>query len=401
MHHADFKLSLHFKKYKECDQGGLSEHCCHPLILASTCTANSSRTSSPHAHAQHPPAYPAPPHLHMATQEKFEEAVPEYDSAVELLGGLAGGLAAHRRRAAELDFKRANALQLVDKPGDALSAIRSAKAHLQAHLNELNIKLAASSSKAGSGGAAAAAAGDASGAAAFAAFASVLSSYSKPAGPQQDEATTTAAATKDKAAAEADAEVARALAKLQQEAAEIREVIEGIDDKIDELTAAEEAHASMKEQLRATFAMAAGVGGPDAADGEAAAADAAGGAGSSAAAAAGTVESVGFAAPTLAVSAPVKDMGVIGKGKRVAPVPVAPAAAAPAAGDAAADGEAAGQGVSKKRQLSDLASSDQENGGEAAAAAGAAGDGAASKAAPTAGSAPEQQPDAFSKKARA
>jgi hypothetical protein len=64
-------------------------------------------------------------------QEKFEEAVPEYSSAVELLGSLQGGLAAHRRRAAELDFKRANALQLVDKPGDALAAIRSAKAHLQ------------------------------------------------------------------------------------------------------------------------------------------------------------------------------------------------------------------------------------------------------------------------------
>jgi hypothetical protein len=64
-------------------------------------------------------------------QEKFEEAVPEYNSAVELLRSLEGGLAAHRRRAAELDFKRANALQLIDKPGDALAAIRSAKAHLQ------------------------------------------------------------------------------------------------------------------------------------------------------------------------------------------------------------------------------------------------------------------------------
>jgi hypothetical protein len=69
--------------------------------------------------------------LPLRLQEKFEEAVPEYNSAVELLRSLEGGLAAHRRRAAELDFKRANALQLIDKPGDALSAIRSAKAHLQ------------------------------------------------------------------------------------------------------------------------------------------------------------------------------------------------------------------------------------------------------------------------------
>jgi hypothetical protein len=57
--------------------------------------------------------------------------VPEYNSAAELLGTLEGGLAAHRRRAAELDFKRANALQLSDKPGEALAAIRNAKAHLQ------------------------------------------------------------------------------------------------------------------------------------------------------------------------------------------------------------------------------------------------------------------------------
>jgi hypothetical protein len=74
-----------------------------------------------------PPFQPPATHL----QEKFEEAAPEYTAAIELLSSLEGGLAARRRRAAEVDFKRANALQLSDKPGEALSAIRSAKAHLQ------------------------------------------------------------------------------------------------------------------------------------------------------------------------------------------------------------------------------------------------------------------------------
>lgn len=123
-----------------------------------------------------------------------------------------------------------------------------------------------------------------------------------------------------------------------------------MSDRVDELNAAVEAHEDMKETIRKTFAMAAAGQGSDAA--------AADGAGSSAGTVAGPVETVGFG-PAPVQAGPVQDMGVIGKGKRVAPVPVA-AAAAPTAGDADAG---------KKRPLSDVSNSDQETAAATAAAA--------------------------------
>lgn len=191
---------------------------------------------------------------------------------------------------------------------------------MQARLNELNDKLA---SKAGSS-----TIGDAAGAAAFAAFASILSSYKPP----------EAEVPKD---VQQTAEEAAADAAVQQEVAELRSVIDSMSDRIDELNAAIEAHEDMKESIRKTFAMVSA--------GQQGSGTAVDGAGSSAAATAGPVETVGFG-PAPVQAGPIQDMGVIGKGKRVAPVPVAAAAAAPAV-----DAEGC-----KKRPLSDVSNSDKE-----------------------------------------
>lgn len=303
--------------------------------------------------------------------------MPEYNTALELLAQLEGGLQAHKRRAAELDFKKATALQLTDQPAEALDAMHSAKAHLQARLNEVNVELGKSGA-AGSSGAAAAAAGDAAGAAAFAAFAAVLTGYSKPAEKEDGSEAAAAAGTTE------DADKAAAVAKQQQEVADLRSLIDSMNDRIDELKAAVEEHTSMREQLRKTFEMVAAGKGGEEASGEGGSSSTAA-ASAAAPAAGGAVESVGFAAPTMQ-SGPVRDMGVIGKGKRVAPVPVAPTAAAAVAGEE--NGEAG-----KKRPLSDLVSSDQENSNDAAGGSAAAGKPSPAVAA--------QQPDALPKKARA
>eukprot|EP00878_Enallax_costatus_P001837 GHUV01001995.1.p1 GENE.GHUV01001995.1~~GHUV01001995.1.p1 ORF type:complete len:566 (+),score=283.94 GHUV01001995.1:59-1756(+) len=253
----------------------------------------------------------------LAEQEKFEEGVQEFTTALEMLAKVEGGLSAVQRRAAELEFKKSTALQLSDQPAEALKAIHSAKAHLQARLNELTSQLA---SKAGATGASS----DAAGAAAFAAFASVLSSY-KPADPDT---------SKDSSQAAADA-------ALQQEVADLRSVIESMGDRIDELNAAVEAHEDMRETIRKTFAaVASGQG----SGGAAAAADG-GGSSDAAPADAGPTETIGFGSAPVPAG-PVQDIGVIGKGKRAAPVPVADAAAV-------AD-------VNKKRALLDVSNSDPE-----------------------------------------
>lgn len=211
---------------------------------------------------------------------------------------------------------------------------------VQARLNELNSQLASKS------GGSSSTAADAAGAAAFAAFASVLTSY-KP-GDSADAKDTTNTA-----------EEAAADARLQQENADLRSVIESMNDRIDELTAAVDAHEDMKETIKKAFAMAsAGQGGP----GDKAGADGAGSSGAAAAAAAGPVETIGFG-PAPANAGPVSDMGVIGKGKRVAPVPVATSDAAPSA--AAADGTDAAEPEAaegnKKRPLSDVYNTDQQS----------------------------------------
>lgn len=98
--------------------------------------------------------------------------------------------ALHSSRAAELEFKKATALQLLDSPAEALAAMQSAKAHLSTHLASVNADIA----KAGSSGA------DVSGAVASAAFASILGGYASSA---------PAAADADASAGKESAELAK------------------------------------------------------------------------------------------------------------------------------------------------------------------------------------------------
>lgn len=291
-------------------------------------------------------------------------------------------------RAAELDFKKATALQLLDAPAEALAAMQSAKAHLAAHLETVDAEV----TRAGSSGA------DVSGAVASAAFASILSGYAAPAAP---------AAAPDAAASE---DSKARVAKLHQEAADLRGTIDSINDRIEELSAAVQEHISMKEQLANIFKAVAAEGGGGDGSSEPVAAGSSGGGG------AGVTETIGFGVPagsSKAAAGEVKDIGVIGRGRRVAPTPMqvetpaAPAAAAsaPAAAEAGAEGSKqaapdqaaapAGGEVGKKRALSDLSSSDQEAAAEGAR--GASTDDAAAKLAAAAGA---QQPDAAPKRAR-
>eukprot|EP00775_Hariotina_reticulata_P013279 gene13279-13410_t len=330
----------------------------------------------------------------LSEQEKFEEAVAEYNTAAGMLAQVEGGLAAYKRRAAELDFKTATAYMLADQPAEALAAMTSAKAQLQTRIDELNALLDAP----GAGSSAAGAAADAAGAAAFAAFASIVSSYTKPA-----EASSTAAAGQAANSGEED-EAAAVAAKRRLEIADLKGAIESIDDRIEELSAAVEAHISIKESLRSTFAMVAAGG---AGDGEqqqqqqTAPSNCAQEVPGPVATDGGT----GFAGP-LNHTGPVKDIGVIGKGKRVAPTPAAQPLtaaaqdAAPARPDGSKEvsaklGTEAGS-FSNKRSLSDIVGSDQE-GSHRAEATEAVTNAAEAKVAAAAGS---QMAAAAPKKAR-
>jgi hypothetical protein len=185
------------------------------------------------------------------------------------------------------------------------------------------------------------------------------------------------------------------------QASELKDTIESVNDRIEELTAAVQEHISMKEQLANIFKAVAAEG-PSEAQG-----------GSSSEQRSGAVETVGFGgAGSSKAAGEVKDIGVIGKGKRVAPIPVS--AEPPAAGVSPAAGAGGGEdgmggegepkasaagvgdvGVGKKRALSDLTSSDQEQ-----AAEGEGVDGAVAKLAAAATAAAGEQPDAAPKKAR-
>lgn len=309
----------------------------------------------------------------LCEQERFEDALTEYDAAGVALADVYGGdLATAPRRAAELQFKRATALELLDRPEDALSAMRDARRHLAARLD------AVSGSSSG--------AGDAPAAAAAAAFAAVLGSYAAPA------AAPTAAAAPPQVGGSTVSADSEAAAADAAEAAELRSLLEDIDARVEELAAAAEAHESMRESLRSTFAaVAAGLGGgdegdcPENADGAAAVHKAP---------APGVTEAGGFSAPSLPATE-VRDIGVVGRGRRSAP---APALAPPAA--AAASDSSGGPAVVRKRPASDVASSDQEGGapgGDSDSAVEAAG-----KAAPVCvGSGVAPQQDAALKRARA
>lgn len=120
---------------------------------------------------------------------------------------------------------------------------------------------------------------------------------------------------------EAPEEHAAALQRAAAEAAQLSEVVEDMTLKEEELEAAEAAHASMKQELMA--AMAAAMGGVGGVGG-----GAGGGGGGS-----------------------VRDLGVVGGGRRVAAVPVA-TGAGPCAGGAAAG--AGSGGKPQKRSLDSL-----------------------------------------------
>jgi len=285
--------------------------------------------------------------------------------------------------------------------------MQAAKGHLTAHLEAVNSDIA----KAGSSGT------DVSGAVASAAFASILSGYASTPTPAAATAGAADGEQKQQGDDEAGGADAARVAKLHKEASELKSTIESVNDRIEELSAAVQEHISMKEQLANLFKAVAAEG------------PAAGGSseqGGAAAAGSSGVESIGFgAAGSSKPAGEVKDIGVIGKGRRVAPTPVEPSAAAPAdtaakepaeaskapsdqvpaaaaapaepAAELAAAPAAGGEGVvGKKRPLSDLTSSDQEPGAEDASA-----DAAAAKVAAAAAAAQAvDQPDAAPKRAR-
>lgn len=326
-----------------------------------------------------------PSHMRVClTQERFEDAAAEYAAAEALVAALPGGLEAHRRFAAEIEFKRATALELSDQPAAALESMQAAKRYLQGHLDVLNEKLLAA---AGSAGAGAVKPGDSAGAAASAAFAAMLSSYAPPAPAPAAPAAAGGAGAGAEGREEEQDGAAAAAAKLRAETADLRRTLGDVDERIEELRAAVAERKSMKEALASTFALVAGAGGGED-EQEAAAQQGQGGAGGSGS---------GFAAPSAAAAAaPVRDMGVIGKGRRVAPTPTTGAgagAASGANGAAAAPAASPGEEHSKKRPLSDVSSGDQQQGGK-----GGGGEAAASKVPPAAAPAAADQQ---AKKARA
>jgi len=96
--------------------------------------------------------------------------------------------------------------------------MKSAKAHLQARIDELSTLLTSCGASSSATGAAA----DAAGAAAFAAFASIVSSYTKPA-----ETSSMAAAGEADNSTGGD----EASAKRRLEIADLKGAIESIDDR--------------------------------------------------------------------------------------------------------------------------------------------------------------------------
>eukprot|EP00879_Flechtneria_rotunda_P015443 GHRR01016148.1.p1 GENE.GHRR01016148.1~~GHRR01016148.1.p1 ORF type:complete len:428 (+),score=181.79 GHRR01016148.1:160-1284(+) len=301
----------------------------------------------------------------LCEQENFEAALREYETAIELVGQLEGGLSAHKRRAAELHFKRATALQLIDQPAEGLQAMQTAKKLLQEHMDELLKQLNSSDGDSAASGDSSAAAPsvDVASAVAFSAFASILSSYSAPAPAAPPPAA--GGDSKGSDSSKTAADVAGRKAKQQQEIADIQNVLDSVNDRIEELTEAVKAHANMRKQIRDMFALV-GAG----SDGPGAVVDTAEGASSSAAAAVGGAGGVKFGSaggdaevtigfgPVGAakqVGAPVQDIGVIGKGRRVAPTPVAAAGFDAAGAATAANGASSADTSSKnKRSLADL-----------------------------------------------
>ena len=240
-------------------------------------------------------------------QEKFEEAIDEYNKCINMLGHLPKE---DKRRVAQVYFKQALAQQFNDQHQDALNAITTARTKLTAHRDALHKQLADLPAPPAAANAAAAA------------FAAAIASFAPP--PPAAAAGGEGSGT---AAADQAHEAAAKASGLRKELGDIAAVLEDLADKADELRAAIATQASMKDALRSAMR--------SLADAE----QLAPGGGVAGAGAGGDPGSSGN--PAAAGAAQVQDLGVVGKGKRVAPVPVpaTPAAAAEAA--AAANGAGA------------------------------------------------------------
>jgi hypothetical protein len=237
-------------------------------------------------------------------QEKFEEAIDEYNKCITMLARLPKE---DKRRAAQVYFKQALAQQFNDQFQDALNAITTARTKLTAHRDALHKQLEDLPAPPAAANAAAAA------------FAAAVASFA--AAPASGAADAGAAA-----AADQNHEAAAKATCLRKELGDINAVLEDLADKADELRAAIATEASMKDALRSAMR--------SVADAEQLAPTGGAGAGSSA----GPSSSND---PAAAAGAQVQDLGVVGKGRRVAPVPVSaptPAAAPAAVEEATANG---------------------------------------------------------------
>jgi hypothetical protein len=329
---------------------------------------------------------------HAAEREQFEDAVGEYGKAaaalarMEPVGGGGGGGARllrcllnlgvfcccsqvasqcitklppppphqePRRRVAEVLFKKALALQFGDDLEAALAAITAARATLTAHADALKAKAAAGAAEAagkaaGAGAAAQAQAGEVAQAAAAGADAlsMALASYAAPApaAPLDD------ADEARRAAQQQQLDAAAAAARARREAEDVRLVLEDMAEKADELRSLIAERGAMKDALAGALRV---LGGEAAAAAPAAAAaEGAPAAAPAAGAAQKPAEVVEYSLPGASTSgAPVRDLGVVGRGQRATPVATAAAATA----TAAPKPDAAG-----KRTLADLMGSGGE-----------------------------------------
>lgn len=331
-----------------------------------------------------------------AENDAFDDALEEYRTALQLLNNdLPKDELPPVRRLAELHYKASLALQFSHKAEPARQHTETAIGLIKDRLAVLEARnppaaaastaasaptagqpaaagVAADTAAAPAGGGAAAAApppemaapADAAAAAASPLFGAAAGGAAEAAAPPADVGVADAA----QPAAATDAATSGGKgpkeSKDEKEMEALRDSLKGLQDRLSELQEAIAEELATRQQLRAAFASIAGGGAAPAAAASgapaaAAAAEPAAGGSSGAAAAAAP------ARPSVAV-APVRDLGVVGRGqKRITLAPVA-AATATGAATASANGAPA---PAKRRRLDDLMGGD---GGEAATGFGSA-----------------------------
>lgn len=249
-------------------------------------------------------------HLHIGDiyceQENFEEAVQEYTKCINALSGI---VPVDKRRSAEVYFKKSLALQYADQPQEALNCVNTARSKLQARIDQLKQLI----TEAGTGATAAAAAAD-------------------PATEQQQQPAAAGnlaaqrGATADQADVAGGSSAGDDISKAQQEIEDLNATIDDMNEKRLELQSVIADHTSMKNALMSALQAVA--------QHEEAPAS-----GSGSTASTVTTSATSGAA---AAGGQVQDLGVVGRGRRVAPVPMAAASTAPpTAVTAAATTEAA------------------------------------------------------------